>query len=154
MRAGVDAAGRGELGTEIAGVRLVRGRLFLLDLDLRRHAFLLRFNLDLDLLDHLQRMHVDVAVGTQFRAFAAANAPVFNNDFEVFLPANRADRALRHAKRIAAGTAGRRHQVVLVAEAVAQQSRNAIMRLCTGAHTGVAARAIIQVDEEKILRLE
>ena len=39
MRTGVNTAWRGELGAEIARVRLVRGRLFLLDLDLRRCAF-------------------------------------------------------------------------------------------------------------------
>jgi len=39
MRTGVNTAWRGELGAEIARVRLVPGRLFLLDLDLRRCAF-------------------------------------------------------------------------------------------------------------------
>src|ERR1019366_1837643 len=40
VRTGVDAARRGELRAKIAGVRFIDGRIFLLDLDLGRNAFL------------------------------------------------------------------------------------------------------------------
>src|SRR5882762_10336864 len=99
-------------------------------------------------------MHIDVAVRTKLRAFAAADAPILDDDLEVFLTANGADRALRHAERIAAGAAGRRDQKMVVAQAIAQQTRDAVVRLCASLDAGIATRAIIQIDQEKILRFK
>src|SRR5438105_14166073 len=100
VRTGVNAARRGKLRAQVAGIRLVSGDLLLLDLHLRRRA-LLAFDLGLHFFHHFERLHVDVAVGAKLGAFAATDAPVFDNDFEIFLSPDRTDRALRHAKWIA-----------------------------------------------------
>ena len=139
---------------QIAGVRFVSRRLFLLDLHRRRNIRIARFNLGLHLLDHFERVHVDVPVGAKLGAFSAADAPILDDDFKVLLPADRTDRALRHAKRIAAGAARRRDEKMIVAQAVAEQPRDAVMRFRAGLDAGIAARAIIEIDEEKILRFE
>ena len=118
MRTGVNAARRGKLCAEIARVRLVGSGLFLLDLDLGRYAFLIGLHLGLDFLDHFERVHVDVAVRAELGAFSTADAPVFDQDFEVLFSSDGTDRALRHAKRIAAGATSGGNQVMIVAQTV------------------------------------
>lgn len=92
-------------------------------------------------------MHVDIAERAEFRAFAAADAPVFNDDLQVFLTADGSDRALRHAERVAAGAAGGGDEILVVAQAVADEARHAVVSLGAGAHAQVAARATVEVDE-------
>src|ERR1700730_609584 len=99
-------------------------------------------------------MHVDVAVRAELGAFPATDAPILDDDFEVFLAPNGADRALRHAKWIARRSASRRDQKMIVAQAIAQQTGDAVVRLRASLHTGIAARAVIQIDEQEILRLK
>src|SRR5438128_1427916 len=154
VRTGIDATRRGQLRAEIASVRLVSGRFFLLDLDLGWSAFLLGFDLGLYLLDHFQRMHVDVAVRAKLGAFAATDAPVLDDDLEIFLASNRANRALRHTKRVTTGSTSSGDKKVIVAQTVAQQAGHAVVGLCASAHASVAVRAIVEIDEQEILRLE
>ena len=122
MRTGINATRDGELGAEIARVRLVGRRFFLLDLHRRRNIRVRRFHLGPDFLGHFERVHVDVAVRAKLRAFPATDAPVLDDDLEVLLPPDRADRALRHAKRIAAGTAGGGDEEMVVAQSVAEEA--------------------------------
>ena len=51
-----------------------------------------------------KRVQINVAVRAVFRAQAAADAPVFNDDFQRIAPADGADRTADHAKRVAALT--------------------------------------------------
>src|ERR1051325_10177184 len=99
-------------------------------------------------------MHVDVAIWAKLGALAATDAPVFDDDFEILFASDRANRALGHAKRIAAGAAGRGHQKVIVTQAVSKQSRDAVMGLRASSHASIAARAIVEIDQKKILRFE
>ncbi len=151
---GVDAARDGELGAKVAGVRLVSCRFLFLDLDRRRDVRVRGFDLGLHFLGHFQRMHVDVAVRAKLGAFAAADAPVLDDDLEVLLSANGADRALRHAKRVAAGTARGRDKEMVVAQSVPKQARNSVVRLGAGLDTGIAPGAVVEVDQEKVLGFE
>ena len=99
-------------------------------------------------------MHVDVAVGAKLSAFATADAPIFNDDFEVLFPPNGADRALGHAKRVAARSTCGGDQEMFVTQTVAKESRNSVMRLRTGADARVAPRAVLEIDQQKILCFE
>ena len=96
VRAGVDAARCGKLRAQVARVRFVSGDFFLVDLHRGRRAFG-AFHFRLGFPNDLERMHVDIAVGTKLGAFAAADAPIFDDDLEIFFAADGADRALRHA---------------------------------------------------------
>jgi hypothetical protein len=42
---------------------------------------------------------------------------------------------------------------VIVLHPVADQPGNTVVRLGAGVHAGVAARAVVEVDEQKVLRL-
>src|SRR5260370_39932305 len=48
---------------------------------------------------HFERMQIYIAVGTILRTQAAADAPIFNNDFQRIAPSNRTDGAADHAER-------------------------------------------------------
>src|SRR5260370_31651880 len=130
MGTGVNTARRGKLGAKIAGVRFVSGYFLLLDLHLRRRA-LFTFDLRFHFLHQLERMHVDVAVGTKLGALAATDAPIFNDDFDIFLTPNRTDRALRHAKWVATRPTCGRDQEMLVTQAVAEEPGHPVVRLGT-----------------------
>ena len=99
-------------------------------------------------------MHVDVPVGTQFGAFAAADTPILDDDLERLLSPDRTDWALSHAKRVAAGTTRGGDQESVVVQAVADQPRDTVVGIGAGGHARVAPGAIIEIDEEKILRFE
>ena len=92
-------------------------------------------------------MHVDVPVGAKLGAFPAADAPILDDDLEVLLPANRTDRALRHAKRVAAGTTRRGDEKMIVAQAVAKQPRDSVVRFRAGLDARVAPGAVVEIDE-------
>src|ERR1019366_2353093 len=92
MRAGVYAAGLGLIAAEVAG----RGLLL-------RHLGALAGRSGLR---HLERMDRDVAVRTIIGAQAAADTPVFDNDFERLPPPDGAYWAADHAQRVAALAAG------------------------------------------------
>src|ERR1700719_4241465 len=99
-------------------------------------------------------MHVDVAVRAKLRAFAATDAPILDDDLEVFFAPDGADRALRHAKRVATRSTCGRDEKVFVAQTATKQSRHAIVRGRARANTGVAARAVFEIDQEEILGFE
>ena len=68
----------------------------------------------------LELVHADVSIRTHLRAHAAANAPIQDLDFQGGTALDGTDRALRHAKRIAAGTTCRSDKKVIVAKTVSQ----------------------------------
>ncbi len=154
MRAGVNTARCGKLCAEIAGVRLVRSRLFLFDLDLRSRPRLRRFHLRPDFFHHFDRMHVDVSIRAKLGAFSAADTPVFDQDFKILFAPNGTHWALGHAKRIATGATGSGNQVMIVAQPVSQEAGHAVMSICASPHTSVAPGAVVEIDEEKILRFK
>src|SRR5579883_197119 len=117
MRAGVDAARLLQMGAQIARGRFLFNGSFFASRMIR-------------ILGHdFEGMQVDVAVRTIARAEAAADAPVFNNHFQRIAPANGADWAANHAERVAALTAARCDQIVIEAQSIAHQPRNAVVRI-------------------------
>jgi len=90
MRASVDATGFFQIGAEIAA------RSFLLDGGFLAAGVLRVVGHD------FERMQIDVAVRAVAGAKAAADAPVFNDDFERIAAANGAHRAADHAERVPA----------------------------------------------------
>ena len=99
-----------------------------------------------------ERVHVDVPVRTVAGAQSTANTPVFDNDFERIAPANGADRTAHHAKRIATLPAGGSHQILVESKTFPHQTAHALMRISTGPNTHVAARAALQIEQQKALR--
>ena len=43
---------------------------------------------------------------------------------------------------------------MFVTQTITQQTRDALMGGSTGPHAGIAARAIVEIDKEKVLRFE
>src|SRR5205085_8651456 len=72
----------------------------------------------------------------------------------IFLSPNGTNRALRHAKRIAARSTCSGDQEMFVTQTIAEQPRNSVVRLRASADTRVAASAVLQIDQQKILGLE
>src|ERR1700674_1969763 len=97
-------------------------------------------------------MKIDIPVGAIARAEAAADTPIFNNDLERIAPANRTNRTADHAERIAALPAGSGDKIVVEAQTLAHQARNAIMRVGACSDAGVAAGAILQIQDQQTLR--
>src|SRR4029077_12753238 len=96
---------------------------------------------------------VDVAVGTILGAQSATDAPILDNHFQRAPAPNRPYRAAHHAQRIETLAAGSGHKIMVETQALANQSRYAIMCIRTRAHTGIAASAVIQIEQQKALRL-
>src|SRR6202011_664146 len=69
-------------------------------------------------------------------------------------PPDRTDWALRHAKRVATRSTCGRDQEMFVTQAVAEKPRNPVMRLSAGANAGITACAILEIDQQKVLRFE
>src|SRR2546421_12035987 len=90
---------------------------------------------------HFERMQIDVAVRTILGAEAAADAPILDDDFERIAPANRADRAADHAKRVAALAATRSDKILVEAQAIADEPRDAVVCVGAGIDAGITARA-------------
>ena len=101
---------------------------------------------------HLERMQIDIAVRTVACAQAAADAPILDDDFERIAAANGADRAAHHAERIAALPATGGNQILLEAQAIANQTGNAIVSVRAGVNAGIAARAFLQIEDQQTLR--
>ncbi len=141
VRARVHARRFLELPTQIAGRRLLAD------------DGLLAARLQLVVGGDREGVHVDVPVGTALGAQAAADAPILDEDLERVATADRAHRAADHAERIAARAARRRHQVLVEAQAVADQAGDALVRVRAGADAEIAAGAALEIDEEQVLRL-
>ena len=154
MWAGVNTARRGKLCAEIARIRLVGSGLFLFNLDLRRQTRLRRFHFRPDFFYNVDRMHVDVSIRTKLGAFSAADTPVFDQDFKILLAPNGTDGALGHAKRIATGATRSGNQVMIVTQSVPHEAGHTVMSIRAGPHTGVAPGAVVEIDQEKILRFK
>ena len=95
---------------------------------------------------HFERMQINVAVRTILRAKAAADAPIFDDNFERVAPPNRADRAANHTQRITALAATGGDEILIEAQAVSHESRHAVVRVRAGVHASIAARAILQIQ--------
>src|SRR6266478_4453599 len=138
--------------------RVHAARLFQVCAQIARRSFLLDSCFlaagALGIVDHhFERMQVDVAVGTILRAEAAADAPILDDDFERIAPSNRADGAADHAERIAALPATGGDKILIEAQAIADEASDSVVRISASIHTGVAARAILQVQNQQALRL-
>src|SRR6267142_1799048 len=138
--------------------RVHAARLFQVCAQIARRSFLLDSCLlaarALRIVDHhFERMQVDVAVGTIPRTEAAADAPILDDDFERIAPSNRADGAADHAERIAALPATGGDKILIEAQAIADEASDSVVRISASIHTGVAARAILQVQNQQALRL-
>ena len=99
-------------------------------------------------------MHVNVSVRAKLRAFAAADAPILDDDLEVFFPPDGTDRALRHTEWIPARAASGGDEILIITQAITEQTRNPIVRLCASLHAGIATRAISEIDQEEVLRFK
>jgi len=138
--AGVDAAGFLEVGAEIAGSG------FLLDDGFFAAGIFEVVNAD------IERMEIDVAVGAVARAKAAADAPVFDDDFKRIAAADGADGTTDHAERVATLAARSGDQEIFEAQAVADQAGDAFVGIGAGVYAGIAARAFLQIEDEQALR--
>src|SRR5713226_4567667 len=76
---------------------------------------------------HFERMQIDVAVGAILGAEAAADAPIFDDDFERIPPSNRTDGAADHAERVAALAATRGDEILIEAQAFPDEARDAVV---------------------------
>ncbi len=94
---------------------------------------------------HFERMQIDVAVRTILRAKAAPDAPILDDDFERIAPANRANGAADHAQRVAALAATGGDEILVEAQAVANETSDAVVCIGAGIHASVTARAILQI---------
>jgi hypothetical protein len=142
MRTGIDAARFFLIETQIAGGRFSS---HLRNLSSRIQKI---FHL------HIERMHVDIAVGTVIRTESAADAPVFNDDFKIVTAADGAYRAADHAERFSAVAARCRDEVFIPPQAIANQAADAIMSISARPDTLIASRAAVEVENQQALRFE
>src|SRR5713226_3418432 len=101
---------------------------------------------------HFKWMQIDVAVRTILCAEAAADAPIFDDDFERIAPANRADGAADHTQRVAALAAARGDEILIEAQAISDEPRDAVMCVGAGIDASIAARAVLQIENQQALR--
>jgi hypothetical protein len=92
-------------------------------------------------------MHADAAIGAVLGTQAAADTPVFYHYFEGSSPPDSADRATDHAQGIAALAARRGNEVLVESQALPNEPGDAVMRVRTGPHAGVAPSALLQVQK-------
>src|ERR1700730_11974554 len=138
--AGIDAAGFLQMRAEVAG----RGLLF--DDGLFMAGMFGIFG------DYFKWVEIDVAVRAIARAQAAPDAPVFDDDFQGIAATDGADRTADHAERVATLAARSGNEKLFEAQALANEASDAVV--CVGArvYAGVAARAILQIEDQQALR--
>src|ERR1700682_3097005 len=88
---------------------------------------------------HFEWVQIDVAVRTILRAEATADAPIFDDDFERISPSNRADWAADHAERVAALAAARGDKILVEAQAIADETSDAVVCIGAGIDACIAA---------------
>jgi len=98
-------------------------------------------------------MQINIPYGQFLRAKAAADAPVFNNDFKRIAPPDRSDRAATMQSGSRHWPARCRHQEILEPETFAHQPSHAVVRIGARRHTGIAPRAFVEVQNQQALRL-
>src|SRR5579863_9066685 len=101
---------------------------------------------------NFERMQIDISIRTVERAKPAADAPIFDDDFERVTPSNGAYGTSDHAKRVAALPATGGDEVLFESQAIADETRDTIVCIRAGIYAGVAARAFLQIEHEKALR--
>ena len=139
VRAGVNTAGLRQIGAQVAGSSF-------LFYDRFGAAGMIGI-----FIHHLERMQIDIAVRTIARAQAATDAPILDDDFERIAAANGADRAAHHAQGIAALPATGGNQILLEAQAIADETGNTIVSVRAGIDAGVAASAFLQIEDQQTL---
>ena len=139
MGTGVHATGFCMLRAQVAGCRLILG-----DHDLAPREI---FG------GHRERMHADIPVRAILRAQPAADAPVFDDDLERLAATDRSHRTAHHAQRVAALTAGSRHQEVFEAQSFTNQPRDTVVRVGAGTNARVAASALFKIQNQQALGL-
>lgn len=92
---------------------------------------------------HLKGMQIDVSVWAIARAETAADAPIFNDDFQRIAATNGAYWAAHHAERITALAATGGNQILLKAQAIANEPRDTIVSVRAGVDASVATRAFL-----------
>jgi hypothetical protein len=97
-------------------------------------------------------MQINISVRAILRAQAAPDAPILDNYFKRIASSNRPNGAPDHAERIAALPAAGGHKILVEAQAVAHQTRDPVVRVSAGIHASVAARAILQIQNQQALR--
>src|SRR5713226_8433868 len=117
VRASIDATGLFQVRAQIARSR------FLLD-----DSFFAAGSLRI-VDHHFERVQIDIAVGAILSAKAAPDAPILDDDFERIAPSNRADGTAHHAKRIAALAAAGGDKILVEAQSVTDQPRDAVVRV-------------------------
>jgi hypothetical protein len=140
VRTGVDAAWFFQVRAEVARSSFLLDRRFFSAGSLRiiNH--------------HFEWLQIDVAVGTILRAEAAADAPIFDDNFERISPSNRADGAADHAQRVAALAATRGDEILIEAQAIADETRDSVVSVSASVDAGIAARAVLQIQNQQALR--
>src|SRR5229473_423033 len=140
VRAGVDAARFFQVRAEIARSRFLLDRRLLVPGSLR-------------IVDHhFEGVQIDVAVRTVLRAEAAADAPILDDDFQRIAPSNRTDRTADHAEWIAALPATRGDEILIETQTIADEPGDAVVRVGAGVDASIAARAILQIQNQQALR--
>src|SRR4051812_32907989 len=117
------------------------------------HVRLLRNPFLVEAGHHRKFLQIDVAVRAAFDTRSAANAPIFNDDFQRSFAADGADGTAHHAQRIAAVPAGGCDQEAVEAQAVADQAGHSIVSVGTSLHALITTRAAIQIQHQQALRL-
>src|SRR6202162_3363523 len=140
VRACVNTTGLGQIGAQVAG----SGFLFY---DCLGAAGTIGI-----FIQYLERMQIDIAVRAVARAQAAADAPILDDDFERIAAANGADRAAHPAEGVAALPTTGGNQILLEAQAIANETGNAIVSVRAGVNAGIAARAFLQIEDQQTLR--
>src|SRR5947209_226897 len=80
-----------------------------------------------------ERMQRNVAVGTIFRAQAAADAPILDDHFKRIPAPDRPDRAPDHTQWIAALPARCCDKIIFITQSLADQTSDSIVRVGAGA---------------------
>src|SRR5450755_2721330 len=133
VRAGIHTTRLGQIGTQIARCGLIADFGFAL-------------------IGAWNRVHIDVPVWAVFCAQATTYTPVFDHYFQRVPPPDGAYRTSHHAQRVAALTAGSRHQIFVISQPLTNQPRHTVVRVGAGARTLIATRTFLQIEYQQALR--
>src|SRR5690348_10892070 len=137
----------------IVWTRIDTARLRMVVAEIARCSFLHRRLLTDASCRSRELVEVDVSIRTVIGTESASHAPVFNNHFKGIAAANRSHGTADHAEGIAALAARGGDQIILEAQAITNEPRNAVVRVSAGFHTLIAARAAIKIEDQQTLRV-
>src|SRR5215212_2283722 len=107
----------------------------------------------------LVRDHEDTAIGTVLGTESAADTMVLDHDLQMFASVNRINRASDHAMWVGAGSTRRGDQEVINSRSGAEQPgdkrsvRSRAVSFDARFGTGVAPRAVVQIQHQDVLSL-